>query len=251
MALSIAPLSSPGSPVMFSGLASGLPTQQIISAELAPEQAIIQSYQAEEATLTSKQTAWQGILADLGALLAQTQALLAPQAFQAMAAGSSAPGVLTASAQPGAPAGSYSLTVTQLAQAQQSVSSGGASDPAALVFGTGTITIQVGSAAPVTVTIASGQNSLTGIAAAITQAGAGVTASVINTGTSYQVLLSGAATGTANAFTVTDRLSGGSTALGPFSTIQAAQNASLTLGGGSGAIMVTSSSNTVRSLIPA
>jgi flagellar hook-associated protein 2 len=236
--------------VTFSGLASGLNTQQIIQAELAPEVAIIQSYQAQEATLTSKQTAWQGIASDLQALLTQTQALLAPQAFQAMAATSSAPGVLTAAAQPGAPAGSYSLTVTRLAQAQQSVSSGSASDPNALVFGTGTITIQVGSQAPVAVSIGSGHNSLNGIAAAINQANAGVTASVINTGSSYKLLLSGNSTGAANSFTVTDGLSGGSVVLGPFSNIQAAQDASITFGSGTGAITVTSPSNTVTSLVP-
>ncbi len=251
MALSVQPSGSAGlGPVTFSGLATGLNTQQIIQALLAPEQAIVQSYQAQEGQLTAQQTAWQGIETDLQSLLSQTQALLAPQAFQAMTASSSNPGVLSATAQPGAPAGSYSLSVTQLAQAQESVSSGSASDPNALVFGTGTLTIQVGSSSPVTVTIGSGQNSLTGIAAAINAAGAGVTASVINTGSAYQLLVSGAATGSANAFTITDSLSGGTAALGPFSTIQAAQNATLTLGSGAGALTVSSPSNSVTSLLP-
>lgn len=251
MSLSIPPGAPAGGPVTFSGLASGLNTSQIIQAELAPENAIIARYQAEEGTLTAEQTAWQGIQTDLQSLLTQTQALLAPNAFNAMTATSSAPTVLTATAQPGAPAGTYSLTVTALAQAQESVSSGTASDPAQTgTFGTGTITIQVGTQIPVTITIASGQDSLNGIAAAINQASAGVTASVINNGTSYQILLSANATGTANAFTVTTSLSGGTTSLGPFTAVQPAQNAQITLGGGTGALTVTSQSNTVTDLVP-
>jgi flagellar hook-associated protein 2 len=248
MSLSIAPTGGSG-PITFTGLASGLNASQIIQAELAPENAIIQNYTTQEGTLTAQQTAWTGIQTDLQALNTQTQSLQGPQAFQVMTAASTASGI-AATAQPGAPAGSYSLNVTSLAQAQQSVSTANVSDPTATTFGTGTITIQVGSGTPVNVAIASGQNSLNGIATAINSAGAGVTASVINTGSGSSLLLSANTTGTSNGFTVTDGLSGGTTALGPFSNIQAAQNAQLTLGSGSGAITVTSQSNTVASLIP-
>ncbi|MHB8731704.1 MAG: flagellar filament capping protein FliD [bacterium] len=247
MSLSIPPTGT--APITFNGLASGLNTSQIITAMLAPETAVINSYTAQEGTLTAQQTAWQGIQTDLTTLLTQTQSLQGSQAFQVMTASSTASGI-TATAQPGAPAGSYSLNVTALAQAQQSDSAATVSDPTATTFGTGTITITVGSQTPVNITIASGQNSLNGIAAAINNAGAGVTASVINNGSGSKLLLSANATGTANGFTVTDGLSGGTTALGPFTAIQAAQNASLTLGSGSGAITVTSSSNTVSSLVP-
>jgi len=78
-----------------------------------------------------------------------------------------------------------------------------------------------------------------------------VTAQVAETGDgTYQLLLTGNQTGTQNGFTVTDNLSGGGTALGPFGTVQAAQDAQLTLGSGAGALNVTSASNTVTSLLP-
>ncbi|GEM_PF-390195 len=250
MSLAVAPLGSAGAPVSFSGVASGLNTQAIIQAELAPQTSILAQYQAQIGQLTSADTAWQTLLQDLQALGAQAQTLQTSQTFQARTAQSSAPNVVTAQASAGAPTGSYALQVTALAQAQESVSTGSATDPTATVFGTGTLTIQVGTASPVSVTIGPGQNSLTGIAAAINGSGAGVTASVINTGTGYKLLLSGTQTGAASSFTVTDGLSGGSVTLGPFSTIQAAQNAQVTFGSGSGAITVTSATNTITGLLP-
>lgn len=250
MSLALAPLGSFTAPVSFSGVASGLNTQAIIQAELAPEIAILTQYQAAIGQLTAADTAWQTLLQDLQALGNQAQALQNARTFQARTAQSSAPTVVTAQAPAGAPQGSYALQVTALAQAQESVSSGTASDPTANVFGTGTLTIQIGSAAPTTVTIGAGQNSLNGIATAINAAGTGVTASVINTGSGYKLLLSGTQTGAANSFTVTDGLTGGSVALGPFSTIQAAQNAQVTFGSGAGAITVSSPSNTLTTLLP-
>jgi len=241
-------ISGSSAPVSFSGIASGLDSTQIIQAEQAPETAVITQYNNQIGTLTNADTAWQTILSDLQAIGTQTQTLQDPVTFTAMSAQSSNPSALTASAASGTPAGVYMLTVNHLAQGQESISTGSVSDPTALDFGTGTLSIQVGSNTAVPVTIGTGQNSLNGIAAAINAAGAGVTAQVIQTGTgSYQLLLSGTDT---SGFTVTDGLSGGSTALGPFGTLQAAQTASVTLGSGSGATTVTSDSNTISTLLP-
>jgi len=237
-------------PVTFTGIATGINAGQIIQAEQAPETAVVNEYTAEVGTLTDANTAWQTILNDLQAIGSQATTLDDPMTFQAMSAESSNTAALTASATTGAPAGSYALNVTALAQGQESVSTGTDNSATALDFGTGTLTFQIGTATPVSVSIGSGQNSLTGIAAAINAAGIGITAQVAQTGVStYQLLLTGSGTGTTNAFTVTDGLSGGATTLGPFGTVQAAQNASLTLGSGAGAITATSASNTVSNLL--
>jgi len=249
MSLSIG--SSSSAPVSFTGIASGINSTSIIQAEQAPQTAVINEYQSQVGTYTDANTAWQTILTDLQGIGSQVTTLQDPLTFQAMGVQSSNSGVLTATASSGAPAGSYQLTVSSLAQGQESVSTGSVSDPTALDFGTGTLSIQVGTGSPTSITIGSGQNSLNGIAAAINGAGIGVTAQVAETGIgTYQLLLTGNQTGTTNGFTVTDNLSGGGTALGPFDTVQAAQDAQLTLGSGAGALNVTSASNTVTSLLP-
>jgi flagellar hook-associated protein 2 len=234
--------------VSFNGIASGLPTQQIIQAETSPESAIVTDYNSEIGTLTNADTAWQSILTDLQALGTQAAAFSTAATFQAMAATSNNTQVATAAAQAGTPAATYDLTVNQLAQAQQSISSGADASATAQDFGTGTLTIQVGSNAATTVHIGATQNSLDGIAAAINAAAAGVSAVVTDTRSGYQLLLVGQSSGAANAFTVTDGLSGGNVALGPFSTVQAAQDASVTLGSGSGAVTTTSPGNTDTTL---
>jgi len=250
MSLSIGSSTS-SAPVSFTGIASGINSTSIIQAEQAPETAVLNEYQSEIGTYTNANTAWQTILTDLQAIGSQVTTLQDPLTFQAMGVQSSNSSALTASASAGAPAGSYQLTVGNLAQGQESVSAGSVSDPTALDFGTGTLSIQVGTGSPTVISIGSGQNSLNGIAAAINGAGIGVTAQVAETGDgTYQLLLTGNQTGAANGFTVTDNLSGGGTALGPFGTVQAAADAHLTLGSGSGALNVTSASNTVTSLLP-
>ena len=98
--------------------------------------------------------------------------------------------------------GQYSLEVQNLATAatltSAPVASGGTT------IGTGTLTIAVG-AASTSITIDSTDNTLAGIAAAINSApnNPGVTASVISTTAGARLVLTGTATGAANAITVT------------------------------------------------
>lgn len=157
-------------------------------------------------------------------------------------------GTVTATATNDAAAGTYSLTGIHLAQAQSLISSGSSSASAGL--GSGSITIQVGSGSATTIAVASGQSSLAGIADAIDQADAGVTASVVFDGASYRLLLTGDATGTANAFTVSGAgaLSGLSYYAGAsgLSETQAAANAGFSLNG----IAIASGSNTVTGVVP-
>jgi flagellar hook-associated protein 2 len=62
-------------------------------------------------------------------------------------------------------------------------------------FSTQKLSIQVGSNAAVEVTITSANNSLTGLRDAINDAGTGVTASVVNDGSNYRLILSSDSTG--------------------------------------------------------
>jgi len=152
MSLSIGSSSS-SAPVSFTGIASGINSTSIIQAEQAPQTAVINEYQSQVGTYTDANTAWQTILTDLQGIGSQVTTLQDPLTFQAMGVQSSNSGVLTATASSGAPAGSYQLTVSSLAQGQESVSTGSVSDPTALDFGTGTLSIQVGTGSPTSITI--------------------------------------------------------------------------------------------------
>ncbi|MEK7679046.1 MAG: flagellar filament capping protein FliD, partial [Deltaproteobacteria bacterium] len=70
------------------------------------------------------------------------------------------------------------------------------------VVGTGTLSIQVGSAAAVNVTIDSSNNTLNGIRDAVNLANAGVKASVINDGAGYRLVIASNTTGASNAVSV-------------------------------------------------
>ena len=140
--------------------------------------------------------------------------------------------------------GSYSVTVSSLAQAQTTASAGFA-DTTVTATGTGTLTITSGSNDPVVITINNSNSTLNGIANAINNAHAGVTATIINDGSStpYRLLITSDETGTANAFTLTDNLSGGQALA--FSQTQAASDAQFLINGAS----ITKSSNVVDDVI--
>ena len=161
---------------------------------------------------------------------------------------SSPNGVVEATVTNAAALGSYSLSGIHLAQAEALISSGSSS--ASTSLGSGSIAIKVGSGSAVTVNVASGSSSLSGIATAIDQADTGVNATVVFDGSAYHLLLTSDASGTASAFTVsgTGGLAGLSYHAGAsgLSLSQAATNAGFSLNG----LSVTSGSNTISGVIP-
>jgi len=103
--------------------------------------------------------------------------------------------------------GNHSITVSQLATAQKSLSTGVNSLTSKLNNGDAfQLTLTQGAdGSPETIDIPAGADTLSGIAAAINKAGKGITAQVINTGESagnYKLLLTGS-TGTGNGFSLT------------------------------------------------
>jgi flagellar hook-associated protein 2 len=201
-----------------------------------PIQAQISALGQVQSALSSLQTALGG-LADLQTLAQQSVT-------------SSSKDTVTATATNAAAAGTYSLSNIQLAEAQSLVSTSFASASSSL--GAGSITLQVGSGSPTTINIASGQDTLNGIAQAINAAKAGVNAQVVYNGSSYQLSLTAQNTGTANAFTVSGTGGEAGFSYTPggksngLTVSQAAANASFSLNG----IPITSSSNTVTNATP-
>jgi flagellar hook-associated protein 2 len=205
-----------------------------LQAQEKPIQAQIAALGKIESAVSGLQSALAG-LADIGTLVQRTVT-------------TSPNGIVSASVTNAASAATYDLTGIHLAQAQRLISSGSASASATL--GSGSVTIKIGDGPARTIDVADGASSLTGIADAINQAGAGIGASVLYDGASYHLVLTGDATGSANAFTVS-----GSGGLAGFSYYQgasglsqnrAAANAGFSLNG----IAITSGSNTIAGVVP-
>jgi len=238
----------------FSGLSTGIDTTKIIGGLTKLNQRRIDALKSKEAGLTTKQAIFVGLQSKLFDLQTKTAALAraAGGAFDARTATTSDATAVTAAAGTAAAPGTYNLTVTALAQAQQ-VASQGFSDPNAQLK-QGTLAIQVGSGAATTVTVDGRNNTLQGLADSINAVGGDAKATVINDGSAagYRLMLTAAKTGAANGIVVTNGLTAGAGAdIDPAAAVlQAATDAAVKLGSGPGAITVTSSTNQLNGLIP-
>jgi len=229
-------------------LLSSSDIQSLIQQASAANQLPAATLQTQEKPIEAQISALGKVQSALSGLQSALGQLSNVQELAQRSASSSASGVVTATATNATPLGTYSLTNIQLAKAESLISSGSASASGSL--GAGSITIQVGDNSTVTVNIASGSSSLSAVATAIDQANAGVTASVLFDGSTYRLVLTGGAAGTANAFTVsgTGGLAGLSyhTGADDLSVAQGAANASFSLNN----IAISSGSNTINSVIP-
>ncbi len=249
---SVSGVSSSG--LSFSGLATGIDTDKLVAGLTKINQRRIDALTAQKSTITTKQTAFAALSAKLFDLQFKTNALArsAGSAFDGRKATVSDAAAATAVAGTAAIPGNYTLTVNALAQGAQ-IASEGFADPNAAIK-QGTLTLQVGSGTATTVTVGPGNATLQGLADAVNAAGGDVRASVINDGSAnpYRLLLTSAKTGAANAITVTNNLTTGTGAtIDPTNkVVQAAADASVTVGSGAGALTVTSSTNQVNKLIP-
>jgi len=195
--------------ISFQGLASGLNTNQIIQGLLAVQQQQITNLQNQQAQIVQQETAYNTIQSNLLALQTSTSGLSSTfsSVFDARTATSSNTNLATASASSGAQPGVYSFKVNSLAQAQEISSQG--FDSASNTITQGSFQFQVGSGAINTITVNNTNNTLQGLADAINGANAGVTASIVNDGSSsqgYHLLLTSNNSGTANAITITNNL---------------------------------------------
>jgi flagellar hook-associated protein 2 len=236
----------------------GTIVDNLIYAEAAP----VRNMQSQVTTLQSKVSAFQSLNTRLSSLLNNLNTILygdsdAPlvkpssfddrfskSIFNQCKVTSSDESLITATAS-NATGGSYSIAVSHLASAQ-SLSSD-SFDSATSAIGTGSIVFTKGGT-DYTVTIDSSNATLTGACSAINKANIGITASVINDGTSstpYRLLITANDTGTANSVNVTDNLSGGPALNIATIAGQEATDAEFTVNG----IGIIKSSNTISDII--
>jgi flagellar hook-associated protein 2 len=243
-------------------LSSGFDVQTIVDQLIQVERAPITRMETQSGTLQSRIKALQSFNTKLSTLLdklnnalfkAETAPLNVPAGFErrfarsvfaVRKASSSDESAVLASAAKGAAVGSYAVTVSTLAKARTEASANFA-DTDTTAVGAGTLVIQVGTKDAVTINIDEANNTLEGVRQAINSANAGVSATILNDGSStpYRLLLTAKSTGTANAFTLTENLSGGQSL--SLTETQAAVDAQFTVNG----IGLTKSTNTVSDVI--
>ena len=159
-------------------------------------------------------------------------------ALSARAVSSSQPGLLTATASNATPVGTHVVVVNNLATSSSYYSGAVASSTTPLAAGS--FTIQVGSQPATTITIDDTNNTLDGLAAAITNANVGVTASVVNDTNGARLAIVSNTSGAASDLTINNVDSGLTFTKGGTGT-----DASLTVDG----VPISSAGNTVTDTV--
>jgi flagellar hook-associated protein 2 len=193
------------------GLFSGLNTTEIIDAIMEYERRPAALMEADQSDKTAIITTLKALQAKVFAVQSKAQQLTYKATFEKAGISVSDESYLTATANSRVASGSYAFQVRSVARNHQIASQGFSADDIT-AFGTGTIQIALGSGSPQTITIDASNNSLTAIKDAINNARLGVTATVINDGSSsnpYRLILSADKTGLSNSISVTSSLTGG------------------------------------------
>ncbi len=227
---------------------------ELVAAAQDPQETLI-SNQTE--AVTTQISALGTLQSALSTFQSSLSTLDTPSAFGSQTATSSDDDAVTATASSGATNGTYAVTVTQLAQAQQLLSASALASSGSTALGTGTLQLSLGSTS-FTVDVTSSNNTLDGIASAINSASGnpGITATVVQGTDGAYLLLTSSLTGAANTIQVSETDSGDAlsaltysstgTNSSNYSVQSQAQDAEYSIA----TVSATSSSNTIADAIP-
>jgi flagellar hook-associated protein 2 len=249
------------------GIASGLDIQSIVSQLVALEKAPLTQLKSQATSLQTKLSTMGTIKSQVSALGDAAAKLSKNTGWDAVKATSSNPLAIGVTVKAGAPATSITMEVQNLAKAQSTASAAVTTGSA---MGTGSMTIELGqwsgssftagSGTPVTIDIASGEDSLADIAAKINESDAGVSATVLRDASGERLLVRSKETGEENAFRITvadddgqdtdaaglSRLAFSVGNANGMSRSQSAENAQATINN----VPITSASNTLSDTLP-
>lgn len=194
------------------GIGSGLDVNGLVTQLMKAESQPLTALDAKEAKQQTRLTAFGTLKGALSSFQSNLAALSDPAKFTAITAGFSDTSLANASATSSAVTGNHSIEIQTLAQSHKLKSTVFATTSSAV--GSGTLTIQFGTysggtftlnpdKAAQSITISSGNSSLSGIRDAINQANAGVSASIVNDGTGNRLVIASQDTGLSNALKIT------------------------------------------------
>jgi flagellar hook-associated protein 2 len=186
------------------GIGSGLDINGLVSKLVAAEgQPVTQRLDKREAGLQAELSAYGSLKGALSSFQSSVIGLTGIGSFSQRSATSSNTDLFSVSASTGAAAGSHSVEVKQLAQAQKLASAGFTDANSAI--GTGTLTFQFGDPTKPakTITIDANNNTLEGIRDAVNKTDIGVSAAIVNGDAGYQLVFSAKKSGADNALKIT------------------------------------------------
>lgn len=200
------------------GIGSGLDVTGIVSKLMGIERKPIDQIDTKTGILQAELTAYGTLMGSLSSFQSAAQALKSTSTFSGTKATVADTTQFTATSASGAAIGNYSIQVNQIAQSQKLQSAGFNNVTDSL--GNGSLTFDFGTYSTdsttgatnfvpntnkksITVTIPSGGDSLNGIATAINNSNAGLSATVINDGSKYYLSFSPIDGGSANSLRVT------------------------------------------------
>ncbi|MFM7116512.1 MAG: flagellar filament capping protein FliD, partial [Planctomycetota bacterium] len=237
------------------GLVSGINTTSIIDGLVKLQTNQVNRIKEQKQAVVNRQSAFKGVEARLLSLRASLSRLnrVSSSVFDARTSSVSDESIVAAAAGSGAQVGSVALKVNSLATAEIRGSTGftTASDP----ITQGVLSIRVGSREEAAVTIDASNATASGLVSAINSQAKDVTATLVKDQSSgqFRVLISSKYTGTSNAISITNNLaaSGGGATRPEFTgtLVQAAGNASISIGAGAGAITSEYETNQVDDLV--
>jgi flagellar hook-associated protein 2 len=228
------------SPITLSGF-NNIDFNSVLNALMAQERIPVTQLTSQRTALTNQKTFFSQYAGKLASLDSAVDALTAANAFDGRSATVSDPTAAAVVVGGTTPRGSYSVVVDSLAKAQVTGTSSTHTDRDTTQVATGG-SLSIGG---VTVNLA-GPVTLDGLRDAINAtANIGVSASVVQNGSNYQLVLTGTQTGAANTFAITNNLTGGSVAFSG-TNAQDASNATGTANG----VAFSTASNTIEGVIP-
>jgi len=239
--------------VTFSG-ANGIDWNSILNAVMAQESQPLTNLQNQQSDTKNKDAALVSLAGIITNLQTPATALTSLNSFSALAATSTDTSVAAVSAGSGGIAGQYDLSITALAKGQTTSSNHGYAAATDIVADGGSISFTIGGQQPTQAITVSAGTTLIQLKDQINNQNSGVSASVVNDGTGYKLIVSSRQTGLSNGFTINNTLTNsGGTALAfavgqspSHGNAQDAQDAAFSVNG----LGITSASNTVTDAIP-
>ena len=246
--------------ISSAGIGSGLDVNGIVTSLMGVEQKPLTAVTKQKTDYQSQVSAYGSLKSSLSTFQTAVSALSTISKFNAQTVTSSNTSVLTATANGSATLGDYALTVSQLAKSQKLASAGFAST--ADTVDTGTLAITFGSydatspyaftantaKTALNITIDSSNNTLAGMRDAINASNASITATIVNNGSTHQLVITSKDTGEVNSLQISgisqlayDKSNG----IANMTEVQAAKNAVMEIDG----ITVTKANNTITDVV--
>jgi flagellar hook-associated protein 2 len=193
-----------GSPITLSGF-NNIDFNAVLNALMAQASIPLNALQAKQTALRSQASSLASLSSKFSNVRSAAQALAQPDGLNSVTASSSDASAVSVSAAGSAPAGHYDVVVRELARTQVMASQSAAPDADTTAIATAGL-LRIGG---VNITVTQ-PVTLRKLAEAINASDAPVSATVVKSGPGeFRLVLTASASGTANAFTVTNELSGG------------------------------------------